>query len=320
MDKPLVSVNMITYNHEKYIAQAIEGVLLQKTNFKIELIIGEDGSPDGTAKIVKEYAEKYPDIIVPVVREKNIGMIENVIDIYKRCQGKYVAVCEGDDYWIDPLKLQKQVDFLEENEDYGLVHTNYQVFQQKKNRFVERNSGNIPSGNIFKQLLTDEMKIATLTVLGKTNLFLDVIIQHNNLLRNSKMADSVFWLYISSVVKVKHLNIKTAVYRILENSASHSREFNKKKLFIESSLNIRRYFAINNAVEDIILHKLNVRFYSAILHHALLTNEMIIAQDAYISLKLLGSLKCNQRRAFYYKKFPLLKNIIKLLRLFGERE
>jgi len=117
--QPLVSVHMITYNHEKYIAQAIEGVLMQKTNFLFELVIGEDCSTDSTRVICKEYADRYPNIIKLLPDAgKNLGMMENAIRTTMACTGKYIALCEGDDYWTDPYKLQKQVDFLEANPDF----------------------------------------------------------------------------------------------------------------------------------------------------------------------------------------------------------
>jgi len=117
-NKPLVSVCMITYNHENFIKDAIEGILMQKTSFPIELIIGEDCSTDNTRKIVKDYEEKYPEIIFAQYSEKNLGMINNFLNVLQAARGKYIALCEGDDYWTDPLKLQKQVDFLEANPEY----------------------------------------------------------------------------------------------------------------------------------------------------------------------------------------------------------
>ncbi|MDF1549683.1 MAG: glycosyltransferase, partial [Bacteroidales bacterium] len=117
-----LSVCMITYNHEKYIGQAIEGVLMQKTNFDIELLIGEDFSNDNTRNICMGYKNKYPDKIKLLLREKNIGMMRNFIQTLNTCKGKYIALCDGDDYWTDPLKLQKQVDFLEANPEYALCY------------------------------------------------------------------------------------------------------------------------------------------------------------------------------------------------------
>ena len=116
---PLVSVCMITYNHESFIAEAIEGVLMQQTNFPIELIIGEDCSTDNTRKVVREYEEKYSDTIIAHYPETNRGMSDNFITTMKSSRGRYIALCEGDDYWTDPLKLQKQIDFLETNMEYS---------------------------------------------------------------------------------------------------------------------------------------------------------------------------------------------------------
>jgi glycosyltransferase involved in cell wall biosynthesis len=121
--KIMVSVSMVTYNHEKYIVQAIEGVLMQRTTFPVELIIGEDCSTDNTRKICLEYKAKYSDKIKLLLPEKNLGMMQNNIATLQACTGKYIALCEGDDYWTDPYKLQKQVDFLEANPDFNLcVH------------------------------------------------------------------------------------------------------------------------------------------------------------------------------------------------------
>src|SRR5271157_2282730 len=111
----LVSVFMITYNHEKFVGQAIESIVTQKVNFDFELIIGEDCSTDNTLDICNKYAKQYPDIIKLFPSEKNYGMMGNTVRVLYACTGKYIAMCEGDDYWCDPYKLQKQIDFLEAN-------------------------------------------------------------------------------------------------------------------------------------------------------------------------------------------------------------
>jgi len=111
-DTPFVSVCMITYNHEKYISQAIESVLMQETSFEFELVISEDCSTDSTRDIVLEYAERYPETIKTLLHKKNVGMARNLIGCLEACTGKYIALCEGDDYWTDSLKLQRQVDIL----------------------------------------------------------------------------------------------------------------------------------------------------------------------------------------------------------------
>jgi glycosyltransferase involved in cell wall biosynthesis len=117
---PKVSVLMLAYNHEKYIAQAIDSVLMQKTDFPYELIVGEDCSPDGTREIVREYSRKYPEIVHAHLRERNIGARENSRGIFWASRGKYLALLEGDDYWTSPKKLQLQADLLDAHPETSL--------------------------------------------------------------------------------------------------------------------------------------------------------------------------------------------------------
>jgi len=124
MSRPLLSVCLIIYNHVNYIRDAIEGVLMQKVNFNWELIIADDFSIDGTRELILEYKNKYPDFITLILQEKNVGAAQNWIDLITKPISKYIAYFEGDDYWTDPLKLQKQVDFLEGNPDFSLSFHN----------------------------------------------------------------------------------------------------------------------------------------------------------------------------------------------------
>jgi glycosyltransferase involved in cell wall biosynthesis len=117
---PKVSVAMSTYNHEKFIAQAIESVLMQVTTFPIELVVGEDCSTDGTREIVRRYAALRPKVIRPIFHERNVGMHKNAEAVMEACRGDYIAFLEGDDYWIAPGKLQKQVEMMETNPDYSM--------------------------------------------------------------------------------------------------------------------------------------------------------------------------------------------------------
>jgi len=128
--QPLVSVRTITYNHEKYIAQCLEGILMQRTDFPFEAVIGEDCSTDRTREIVLAYAKKYPDKLRVITSEENVGVVQNALRVQRACRGKYQAFCEGDDYWIDPLKLQKQVDLLEAHPDLTLCFHNVFVVRE----------------------------------------------------------------------------------------------------------------------------------------------------------------------------------------------
>ena len=119
----LVTVIMITYNHEKYIEEAVNGVLMQKADFDYELIVANDQSTDQTDSVIKRILSEHPlsNRIHYIEREKNVGMVANFIDAIRQSNGRYIALCEGDDYWTDPLKLQKQVDFLEQNQEFSMV-------------------------------------------------------------------------------------------------------------------------------------------------------------------------------------------------------
>ncbi len=136
MKKIKVSVFCTAYNHEKYIRKALEGFVMQKTDFAFEVLINDDASTDGTADIIREFQEKYPEIIKPVYQTENqysqrIPIIKT--HLLPRAQGKYFAWCEGDDYWIDPLKLQKQIDFLDKNPEYSICVHKVSVNNLKNN-------------------------------------------------------------------------------------------------------------------------------------------------------------------------------------------
>lgn len=140
----MVSIRCLTYNHEPYIRQCLEGFVMQKTNFRFEAIVHDDASTDGTVAIIREYAEKYPNIIKPIYETQNQyskhdGSLGKIMSA--ACTGKYIALCEGDDYWIDPLKLQKQVDFLECHSDYYVVGMRSLLYRQDVGKYdVYKNS------------------------------------------------------------------------------------------------------------------------------------------------------------------------------------
>jgi glycosyltransferase involved in cell wall biosynthesis len=121
---PLVSVRIITYNQAAYIRQCLEGVLMQRTDFPVEIIVGEHSSSDGTQDIVLDYQRKFSDRVQVLITRREENLMMNAMHVQKACRGKYHAFCEGDDYWIDPLKLQKQVEFMERHAEVPLCFHN----------------------------------------------------------------------------------------------------------------------------------------------------------------------------------------------------
>ena len=209
----IVSIIMITYGHEKYIRHAIEGVLMQECNFEFELIVSNDCSPDNTQEIVNKIILNHPkgEKIKYFRHSKNIGMIENSFFAVNQCFGKYTAGCEGDDYWTDPYKLQKQVDFLEQNNEYTLCFTNYKILKQLENH------NQIIDLEVNKNIyLIEEIIInnpfAACTSLIKT----DYLKSFPDFFKQLPFSDLAFYLFSMNESKSKAylLNDVTSIYRL----------------------------------------------------------------------------------------------------------
>lgn len=240
-ERLMVSIQCLVYNHESYLRQCLEGFVMQKTNFRFEAIVHDDASTDNSALIILEYAEKYPDIIKPIIETENQyskhdGSLRRIMN--ENTYGKYVALCEGDDYWTDPFKLQKQVDFLEANPDYGLVHTNY-IIKRGMSSYI--NNGKYINGQPYDEYLLGKFHIATLTTCYRSS-FANKI-DTSYLKENFKMGDYPLWFEIMRFGKIKYLPDVTATYNFLDESASHSKDKVKSILFLLNIWEVREYFA-----------------------------------------------------------------------------
>lgn len=207
----LVSINCTTYNHEAYIADALESFLMQKTNFEFEVLVGEDCSTDGTRKIVEDYSKKYPNKIKIVTSHENIGGRKNMVRLQADSMGKYIAICEGDDYWTDPYKLQKQVDFMEGNHDFSLcVHGANIVTADKKitGNFVKpyNQTKIVPTEDI---ILGDGSFFATNSILYRKEL----LNKPPEFFMNAHVGDYPLVLILSSKGKVFYIDEMMSSYR-----------------------------------------------------------------------------------------------------------
>ncbi|WP_302315872.1 glycosyltransferase [uncultured Muribaculum sp.] len=239
---PLVSISCITYNHASYIKECIDGFLMQKTNFNFEVLIHDDHSTDGTEEIIKEYAKQYPDIIKPIFEKENqysLGKpIGSAVWNLPRARGEYIAICEGDDYWTDPYKLQKQVDFLESHPDYGMCYTKVKRFVPKNNKFIDEWGG--PNETMDKLLI--ENTIPTLTAVFHKAIYYNYLTEIHPSKRGWLMGDYPIWLYFAQNSKIKFINETTGVYRICTESASHSNDLEKIIRFNNSYHDIRTWY------------------------------------------------------------------------------
>lgn len=242
MGKTLVSVAMITYGHEKFIEEAINGVLMQECNFCVELIIANDCSPDSTDDIIQNIIKKHPrgNWIKYTRHKKNIGMMPNFVFALNEAKSKYIALCEGDDYWTDSLKLQKQVDFLEDNPKLsGCFHNSEERYWNDYNKASELYLNIGGAREVSLQDMTIYNMVPTASIVFRTpvpkEVFSDIFLNlpigdwplHLLNLRKGNYyyiphVMSVRYLYLESTWgmqdKIRNLNIVLNVYDLLINS------------------------------------------------------------------------------------------------------
>ena len=266
-NKPLVSVIVQTFQQVNYIAKCLDSILMQKTNFDFEILVGEDDSSDGTREICLQYAKRYPDKIrlflhlreniIPY--DGRVGGLSNFKNNIYNARGKYLAICEGDDYWIDSLKLQKQVDFLNENTDYGMIFSDIKMINGSDNEikttpFYEKLKILYKSGDIFWPLI-DGNFINTLTACVKTELLLDYMLNYDE----EFAYDYRFWLHVASKSKIKYANEKWANYRVHDLGVSRSNNFfNKRTPLVRQSALLKNLSLMNHdfdAIDNKVLSK-----------------------------------------------------------------
>lgn len=230
----IVSVKCAVYNHEFYLRQCLEGFIMQKTNFRFEVIVHDDASTDGSVAIIREYAEKYPDIIKPIYETENQyskhdGSVVKIMNA--ACKGKYIAMCEGDDYWIDPLKLQKQVDFLETHLDYSMCFHRAKIENEinKPNVFIH-------CSMIEDRDYTGDELFRTWTVPTASMIFRREVLNYKNITdKRILYGDIIMILRCAECGKIRGMSSEMSVYRIQNNSVTNSTALRKRN--VESYLN-----------------------------------------------------------------------------------
>ncbi|NRS89391.1 glycosyltransferase involved in cell wall biosynthesis [Flavobacterium sp. 7E] len=293
---PVVSIAMVTYNHSKYIAEAIDSVLMQQTTFNYKIVIAEDCSTDNTRAIILDYQKNYPDKIKLILQNKNIGASRNNLTLLTNLEGKYIAALEGDDYWTDPLKLQKQVDFLEANPEYVLCFHQVDILKT--------------DGTIVDDFITvvpeNYETIETLARLGNyihtpSVIFKNVIEKYPFEFELSPIGDYFLYMLLAEHGKLKHLEEKMAVYR--QGVGVWSKEGDYFKNFNTAYLHalLTNYFVNNSSI---------VYIFTQRIKEFLNCFESSITADELVQLSLNDTLKKEVFNVLLEKNIALKKELL----------
>lgn len=268
-DHPLVSVRCTAFNHEKYIAECLDGILMQRTNFPFELVVHEDASTDKTADIIREYEKRFPRVVVPIYETENQyskqdGSFTRIINAH--LTGKYIAMCEGDDYWTDPDKLQRQVDFLEIHPEYSMIFHDAHIKNELENNSITQVYPTLENRDYSASELFEKWTVPTASILYRRE-----ILKFN--VKNSKdilNGDILLVEKCAHAGKVRCINEKMSVYRL-----------QPKGVTWDKSLTVQR-----------------LRKYPA--HFKALRESFPLIQKKIVNVKISRSLT----RAIKYEKFP----------------
>jgi len=260
---PLASICTRTYNNEKFLPETLDSILMQETNFPFEMIVDDDCSSDKTAEVLKEYMKKFPNIIKTNLRKKNVGLRINFVENLQRAKGKFIALCDGDDYWTDSLHLQKQVNFLQKNDDYVLAYTAMETFHEEGT--AERNvicgTGDKESLELQKHLLGT----GSCTVCFRN---LDIIQNYPFEYHCSPSNDHFLWSILGEFGKGKFLSDISAVKYRLHNDGDYTGKTVAKRhaLHHQTDFSLYMYYLrIGNTYmseyfhEQVIFHSLKER-------------------------------------------------------------
>jgi glycosyltransferase involved in cell wall biosynthesis len=249
---PLVSVMMITFNHEAYIRKAIDCVLAQETDFPFELVIGEDHSTDATREIVLEYAQRHPSLIRVLTSDSNVGVRRNGWRTHWSCRGTFIAWCEGDDYWQDPRKLQKQIDMLEADDQMVLVHTELdcwfeakqvRVTQYQRRRGFKFDSSLTPQQR-FNAILLGEEKLYTATVCYRRTVMEEIMREDPFVFQETyfPMGDTSRFLELALRGRFGYIDESTTTFRRIAESATRGKDYQRLSDFATKAVELRLYY------------------------------------------------------------------------------
>lgn len=288
--KPLVSISVVTYNHANYIKECLDGILMQQTSFPFEIILGEDESNDGTREICLEYAKKYPDKIKLFLRSrKDVIYINgnptgrfNMIENLKAAKGKYIALCEGDDYWTDPFKLQKQVNQLVQDKDIVLSFHSIKILNSKGN-LVDDFITNVPKKY---QSINDLAEFGNY-IHTPSVVFKNIIKFFPFELKEAPFGDYFLYMMLAEKGKIAYINDKMAVYRYQVGMIS---KMDENKMILAS---VKLYSCMLSFFKDDNLKRILIKKQQGVVNH-------------YLKLLILK----NNKKYFLFYNLIRIKNLI----------
>ena len=307
--KPLVSIFICTYNQEDFVEETLESFLNQKCNFDSEIVIAEDCSKDNTAAICEDYVRKYPDKIVLLKREKNLGLIKNFFEGITHCRGKYIAMCGGDDYWTDDSKLQKQFEFLEKNPDFVISYTDSIMLDEDGNMISDTEVGY----ENRRDFTSDELKKGAF-LSARTMVFRNIIDYSKTNFKKIFNEDIFLISILGQYGKGKYLeDIKPSVYRILNNGIWSSRnEIQRLKAQILTIKGLVDYYKFKDDEYYMYFvnrhHKLNFRIFNIAIQNNDTKEVLKLYFKALFDFKFFGTnlnfIKLNKTilKYFFLKK------------------
>lgn len=232
--KPVVSVLLITYNQQDFIAQAIESVLMQKVDFPYEIVIGEDLGPDNTRAICEQYAAKY-DFIHVLPRNKNLGVAGNWCDCAQHAQGKYLMMLDGDDYWTDSNKMQMQVDFMEAHPECVACHTNTDILYVNTGTIKPSGKHDVPEGMILQDIMSGREQFTSSTMCLRAEAVKKHIPFDMYVKEDFPCEDWPTFVILSAYGEIRYLSQSTTVYRIGQTSVTNEVNYDKIRRYWQRS-------------------------------------------------------------------------------------
>lgn len=232
-----VSVVLCSYNRLKCLKKACDSILAQEIDFELELLVGDDGSTDGSREYLNELSNSFPDIVKVFFREENCGLGKNWALLIKEAEGKYIASCDDDDYWHKKNKLQLQVDFLETHPEYGMVHTEKDLLIEPEKHLISNyyatKGRNIQEGYIMQSIFHGEVPICVSSSMMRNSVIkkhvpLNLYVKHK-----FNIQDWPTWIFISKYTKIGYIDTSTTTYRVGHTAISNMPSFDKMKKKVE---------------------------------------------------------------------------------------